>query len=64
MNINYLQIAIGIIIGIFICIQFPNVPNQLKQMSKNFEKQQEEKKTAEEIVKEVNKNEKNKEIQS
>ncbi len=59
MNINYLQIAIGIIIGIALCVQFPNLPNQLKQMAKNFKKQQEkqqaENKTAEDIIKEVNK---------
>ena len=44
MKIEYLQIAIGILIGIALCIQFPNLPNQLKQMSKNFKKQQEESK--------------------
>ena len=59
MKIEYLQIAIGILIGIALCIQFPNLPNQLKQMSKNFKKQQEkqqvENKTADDIIKEVNK---------
>ena len=52
MNINYLQIAIGILIGIALCVQFPNLPNQLKQMAKNFKEKQEKE------------NEKTKEIQT
>ena len=55
MNINYLQIAIGILIGIALCVQFPNLPDQLKQMAKNFKEKQEKEKTVEDIVDEVNK---------
>ena len=44
MNINYLQIGIGIIIGIVLCMQFPTLPEKLKQMVENFKKTQEKNK--------------------
>ena len=53
MNINYLQIAIGILIGIALCIQFPNLPNQLKQIAKNFKKAQEKEAKEEEKPKAI-----------
>ena len=44
MNIDYLQITAGILIGIILCLVFPNLPDKLKQIAQNFQKMQEKEK--------------------
>ena len=38
MKISYLQIGLGILLGIVLCIKFPRLPEQIRQMAHDYKK--------------------------